>query len=69
MGRSTPADVVGHFSRRFSLCFELISTRAFQISWCACKDDQTSADTTEAGEAVGAMSYVRDTSSPLCVVD
>lgn len=33
------------------------STPADVISWCACKDDQTSADTTEAGEAVGAMSY------------
>lgn len=30
----------------------------FKISWCACRDDQTSADTTEGGEAVGAMSYV-----------
>jgi hypothetical protein len=37
-----------------------IEDRSLQISWCACKDDQTSADTTEAGEAVGAMSYVRD---------
>jgi len=27
------------------------------ISWSGCKDDQTSADTTEAGKATGAMSY------------
>jgi len=34
------------------------STPADVISWCACSDDQTSADTTnQAGEAVGAMSY------------
>jgi len=32
-------------------------TSADVISWCACRDDQTSADTTEGGEAVGAMSY------------
>lgn len=29
------------------------------ISWSGCKDDQTSADTNEAGTATGAMSYVR----------
>ncbi|KAF7974172.1 hypothetical protein HWV62_13301 [Athelia sp. TMB] len=29
----------------------------YLISFCACKDDQTSADTTENGVAVGAMSY------------
>lgn len=28
------------------------------ISWSGCKDDQTSADTQEAGESTGAMSYV-----------
>lgn len=28
------------------------------ISWSGCKDDQTSADTNEAGTATGAMSYV-----------
>jgi uncharacterized caspase-like protein len=33
------------------------STPADVISWCACRDDQTSADTTEAGVAVGAMSW------------
>ena len=38
---------------------DLIPSDLSQISWCACKDDQTSADTTEGGEAVGAMSYVR----------
>ncbi|KAG8719971.1 Ca(2+)-dependent cysteine protease [Ceratobasidium sp. 394] len=27
------------------------------ISWSGCKDSQTSADTVEAGEATGAMSY------------
>lgn len=27
------------------------------ISWSGCKDDQTSADTSEAGQATGAMSY------------
>jgi len=27
------------------------------ISWCACRDDQTSADTQEHGESVGAMSW------------
>lgn len=30
----------------------------FQISWSGCKDSQTSADTQEAGQATGAMSYV-----------
>ena len=30
----------------------------FQISWSGCKDDQTSADTQEAGKATGAMSFV-----------
>ena len=29
-----------------------------QISWSGCKDDQTSADTQEAGQATGAMSFV-----------
>ncbi|KAF4591056.1 Ca(2+)-dependent cysteine protease [Pleurotus pulmonarius] len=29
------------------------------ISWSGCKDDQTSADTQEAGQATGAMSFVR----------
>jgi hypothetical protein len=29
------------------------------ISWSGCKDSQTSADTVEAGESTGAMSYVR----------
>lgn len=28
------------------------------ISWSGCKDDQTSADTNEAGTSTGAMSYV-----------
>lgn len=28
------------------------------ISWSGCKDDQTSADTQEAGQSTGAMSYV-----------
>lgn len=32
------------------------------ISWSGCKDDQTSADTQEAGESTGAMSYVSRTS-------
>jgi hypothetical protein len=27
------------------------------ISWSGCKDDQTSADTVEAGQSTGAMSY------------
>lgn len=35
-----------------------------KISWSGCKDDQTSADTQEAGEATGAMSFVR-INSPL----
>lgn len=30
------------------------------ISWSGCKDDQTSADTQEAGQSTGAMSYVSD---------
>lgn len=30
-----------------------------QISWSGCKDSQTSADTVEAGQSTGAMSYVR----------
>ncbi len=34
-------------------------TRERQISWSGCKDSQTSADTQEAGNATGAMSYVR----------
>lgn len=34
-------------------------TPADVISFCACKDSGTSADTQEGGEAVGAMSYVR----------
>lgn len=29
-----------------------------QVSWSACRDDQTSADTQKNGEAVGAMSWV-----------
>lgn len=29
------------------------------ISWSGCKDDQTSADTVEAGKSTGAMSFVR----------
>jgi hypothetical protein len=33
------------------------ASSADAISWCACKDDQTSADTQELGEAVGAMSW------------
>jgi uncharacterized caspase-like protein len=33
------------------------STPADVISWCACSDDQTSADVTEHGESAGAMSY------------
>lgn len=28
-----------------------------QIMWSGCKDSQTSADTSEAGQATGAMSY------------
>ena len=36
---------------------QLLSTP--QISWCACRDDQSSADTQEHGESVGAMSWVR----------
>ncbi len=36
------------------------SLRSFkQISWSGCKDSQTSADTFEAGQSTGAMSYVR----------
>lgn len=34
-------------------------TPADVISFCACKDSGTSADTEEGGQAVGAMSYVR----------
>jgi hypothetical protein len=33
------------------------ASSADAISWCACKDDQTSADTQEHGESVGAMSW------------
>lgn len=31
-----------------------------KISWSGCKDSQTSADTQEAGQATGAMSWVRN---------
>jgi hypothetical protein len=33
--------------------------RLVQISFSGCKDSQTSADTVEAGQATGAMSFVR----------
>ncbi|KIM78342.1 hypothetical protein PILCRDRAFT_824554 [Piloderma croceum F 1598] len=33
------------------------ASSADAISWCACRDDQSSADTQEHGEAVGAMSW------------
>lgn len=52
--RTSPADVVGGFE-----ISELRpSFNFYQISWSGCKDSQTSADTQEAGEATGAMSYV-----------
>lgn len=34
------------------------------ISFAACRDDQTSADTVQGGVAVGAMSYVSDSQFP-----
>lgn len=34
-----------------------MSHETLQISWSGCKDSQTSADTAEAGQATGAMSY------------
>lgn len=34
-----------------------------KISWSGCKDSQTSADTVEAGQATGAMSYVSSAAS------
>ncbi|EGO19641.1 hypothetical protein SERLADRAFT_402216 [Serpula lacrymans var. lacrymans S7.9] len=38
------------------------STQADVVSWCGCRDDQTSADTFQGGVAVGAMSYAFATS-------
>lgn len=40
-----------------------ISNVAMKISWSGCKDSQTSADTVEAGQATGAMSYVSSAAS------
>lgn len=44
-----------------SACGRIGSLKAsdMQISWSGCKDSQTSADTVEAGQSTGAMSYVR----------
>ncbi|KAF9267076.1 hypothetical protein L218DRAFT_856631 [Marasmius fiardii PR-910] len=36
------------------------AARADVISWSGCKDDETSADTFQGGQPVGAMSYVRE---------
>ena len=51
--RTSPADVVSN-KVASQICFNLF----FQISWSGCKDSQTSADTEEAGNATGAMSFV-----------
>jgi hypothetical protein len=42
-----------------SVLEELTYLRLVQISFSGCKDSQTSADTVEAGQATGAMSFVR----------
>ncbi|KAI0051548.1 peptidase C14 [Auriscalpium vulgare] len=51
-GRIKGSDV----TRRFK---EIKSTPADVITWSGCKDSQTSADTSQNGVAVGAMSYVQ----------
>lgn len=51
--RTSPADVV---CARYDRSDTTLICR--QISWSGCKDSQTSADTSEAGSATGAMSYV-----------
>jgi hypothetical protein len=53
--RTSPADVVRSSCADYSLVMLIMLP---QISWSGCKDDQTSADTQEAGNATGAMSFV-----------
>lgn len=54
--KTSPADVV---SQSFTQLLPVLTIwNAMQISWSGCKDSQTSADTVEAGQSTGAMSYV-----------
>ena len=54
--KTSPADVVRAMSGiHFGIPY---LQSAYQISWSGCKDSQTSADTFEAGQSTGAMSYV-----------
>lgn len=55
--KTSPADVVCPYSPPIRQSSLLIGR--LQISWSGCKDSQTSADAFEAGQATGAMSYVR----------
>lgn len=66
--KTSPADVVRWLHSPTALrAAERILV--IQISWSGCKDTQTSADTSEAGQATGAMSWVRPAARSGCSPD
>lgn len=55
--KTSPADVVSVQYSIVGAC--QLTMLPLKISWSGCKDSQTSADTVEAGQSTGAMSFVR----------